>query len=54
MTQCVQGKLVDERYQPDLAAIVGLGFHKVIGPDMVALPRCAQRQIGKLGLRRVP
>ena len=30
------GELVDQRHQPHLAAILGLGLHEVIGPDMVA------------------
>ena len=34
--QALSGKLVDQRQQSDLAAIMGLGFDKVIGPDMVA------------------
>ena len=34
--QAFPGELVDQCHQPHLAAIVGLGLHKVIGPDMVA------------------
>lgn len=34
--QTFPGELVDQRHQPNLAAILGLGLHKVIGPDMVA------------------
>jgi len=34
--QTFPGELIDQRHQPHLAAIVGLGLHKVIGPDMVA------------------
>jgi len=34
--QALPSELVDQRHQPHLAAIVGLGLHKVIGPDMVA------------------
>ena len=33
--QAFPGELVDQRHQPHLAAIMGLGLHKVIGPDMV-------------------
>ena len=34
--QAFAGELVDQRHQPELAAIVGLGLHEVVGPDMVA------------------
>ena len=34
--QTFPGELIDQRHQPYLAAILGLGLHKVIGPDMVA------------------
>ena len=34
--QAFPGELIDQRHQPHLAAILGLGLHKVIGPDMVA------------------
>jgi hypothetical protein len=28
--------LINQRHQPQLAAIVGLGLNKVVGPDMIA------------------
>ena len=34
--QAFPGELINQRHQPYLAAIVGPGLHKVIGPDMVA------------------
>ena len=34
--QALPRELIDQRHQPDFAAIVGLGFDEVIGPDMVA------------------
>ena len=34
--QAFAGELIDQGHQPKLAAIVGLGFHKVVGPDMIA------------------
>ena len=34
--QAFAGELIDQCHQPQLAAIVGLGLHKVIGPDMIA------------------
>lgn len=34
--QAFPGELVDQRHQPHLVAIVGLGLDKVIGPDMIA------------------
>ena len=34
--QAFPGELIDQRHQPHLAAIMGLGLHEVIGPDMVA------------------
>ena len=33
--QAFARKLVDQGHQPQLAAIMGLGFNKVIGPDMI-------------------
>jgi len=38
-SQAFPGELVDQRHQPYLATIMGLGLHKVIGPDMVATLR---------------
>jgi hypothetical protein len=29
-------ELIDQRHQPELAAIVGQGLHEVVGPDMIA------------------
>lgn len=37
--QAFPGELIDQRHQPDFAAIVGLGLHQVVGPDMVAALR---------------
>jgi len=37
--QAFPGELIDQRHQPHIAAIPGLGLHKVIGPDIVALFR---------------
>ena len=34
--QAFAGELINQRQQPELAAIVGLGLHEVIGPDMIA------------------
>ena len=34
--QAFAGMLVNQRHQPELAAIVGLGLNKVVGPDMIA------------------
>ena len=34
--QAFAGELVDQRHQPDLAAIMGLGLDEVVGPDMIA------------------
>jgi hypothetical protein len=34
--QALAGILINQRHQPDLAAIVGLGLNKVVGPDMIA------------------
>ena len=29
-------ELVDQRHQPDLPAVMGLGFDEVVGPDVIA------------------
>ena len=34
--QAFPGELVDQRHQPDFAAIMGLGFDEVVGPDVIA------------------
>jgi hypothetical protein len=34
--QAFAGILINQRHQPKLTAIVGLGLHKVVGPDMIA------------------
>ena len=34
--QTLARELVDQRHQPNFAAIVGLGFDEVVGPDMIA------------------
>ena len=34
--QAFTGELINQRHQPQLAAIVGLRLHEVVGPDMTA------------------
>ena len=43
--QTFPGELIDQRHQPHFAAIMGLGLHEVIGPDMIA-PLRAQPDAG--------
>ena len=35
--QTFPGELVDQRHQPKLAAVMGLGLDKIVGPHMVAV-----------------
>ncbi len=37
--QTLAGELIDQGHQPDFPAIMGLGFDKVVGPDMIAVLR---------------
>ena len=37
--QAFPGELVDQRHQPELAAIMGLGLDEVVAPDMIAMLR---------------
>ena len=34
--QAFAGILINQRHQPELAAIMGLGLYKVVRPDMIA------------------
>ena len=45
--QALARELVDQGHQPELATIMGLGFHKVIGPHMIA-PFRAQPDAGAI------
>ena len=38
MGQTFAGKLINQGHEPDAATIMGLGFDKVVAPDVIAIP----------------
>jgi hypothetical protein len=37
-SQAFAGKFIDQGHQPDAATVMGLGFDKVVAPDVIAMP----------------